>query len=65
ENSSFESQDILQDAPDDNITTTIATTSNDIYIASNIFNYPITLNNKKSRSQPSLVKPFFCKKLLM
>ncbi|CAG8849229.1 33093_t:CDS:2, partial [Gigaspora margarita] len=34
ENSSFESQDILQDASDNNITTTIATTSNDIYIYS-------------------------------
>ena len=64
ENSSFESQDILQDASDDNITTTIATTSNDIYIAPNISNNPITLNNKKSRSQPSPVKPFFLQKTL-
>ncbi|CAG8655761.1 42890_t:CDS:2 [Gigaspora margarita] len=53
ENSSFESQDILQDVSNDNITTTIATTSNDIYIATSISNNPITLNNKKSRSQPS------------
>ncbi|CAG8844722.1 7463_t:CDS:2, partial [Gigaspora margarita] len=51
-NSSFEPQDILQDTSDNNITTTIATTSNNIYIAPNIFNNPITLNNKKSRFQP-------------
>ncbi|CAG8668884.1 22330_t:CDS:2 [Gigaspora margarita] len=53
ENSSFESQDILQNASDDNITTTIATTSNDVNITSNISNNPVTLNNKKSKSQPS------------
>ncbi|CAG8774393.1 27995_t:CDS:2 [Gigaspora margarita] len=64
ENSSFESQDILQDVSDDNITTTFATTSNNIYIVPNISNNPITLNNKKSRSQPSPVKPFFLQKTL-
>ncbi|CAG8685632.1 27596_t:CDS:2, partial [Gigaspora margarita] len=63
ENSSFESQDILQDVSDNNITTTIATTSNDINIAPNISNNPITLNNKKSGSQPSSVKPFFLQTL--
>ncbi|CAG8765970.1 31607_t:CDS:2, partial [Gigaspora margarita] len=55
---------ILQDTSDDNITTTIATTSNDVNIASNISNNPITLNNKKSKSQLSPVKPFFLQKTL-
>ncbi|CAG8655081.1 24113_t:CDS:2, partial [Dentiscutata erythropus] len=48
--SPFESPDILQDTYDDNMTTAIATTSNDMNIASNISDNPV---NKKSRSQPS------------
>ncbi|CAG8832657.1 1486_t:CDS:2, partial [Gigaspora margarita] len=60
----FEIDNILQDTSDDNITTTIATTSNNVNIASNISNNPITLNNKKSKSQLSPIKPFFLQKTL-
>ncbi|CAG8784876.1 5915_t:CDS:1, partial [Dentiscutata erythropus] len=50
-----------QDTFDNNMTTAIATTSNDMNIASNISDNSVTLN-KKSRSQPSFVKLFFFSK---